>query len=75
MTSLHHRNDLATVNEATEAFSVYLAILFALHQLIPPSEQEVSRDELEPRSKRVCGVFKHCLEFRLVDVFVIPDFV
>ena len=51
----YHLDDFAVVHQASKALRVDLALaVLAGQQLVPPPEQEVPGDKLEPRRERVC---------------------
>ena len=51
---LHHLDNFGTIHNSGKALRNHLAIsVFALQKLIPPPEEEVPSNELEPWSERV----------------------
>jgi hypothetical protein len=48
-----HLDDLGPVRDSLQALRVHHAVLLAGHQFVPPAKEEIPRDKLEPRRKRV----------------------
>jgi len=91
-TILHHADDLATIYDSVQALCLDSTIdTLSGNKLVPPPEQEVTGNELEPRregvfckrlsqcrilrSRILTGVLKHILKFLLAHVLVVPNLV
>ena len=54
---LHHLDNFTTVNQPSKALRPYFSrLVLTREQLVPPTEQEIASDELEPWRKQIAYI-------------------